>query len=348
MASDACGNTTSIVQNIYIVDSSAPVFVSFPTSADVACDLVVPVEESPIDYSDDCSLVTVSWQEQIIAGDCPSNYTSVRTCTLTDGCGNSTVASYTLNVSDTQNPVLAGVPRDVTIECGESMPMANVTVWDNCSAQPEFFVAEVMETIGCVTYLTRRWTALDECGNLSQDVQVVTIVDETAPTLSAYPQSIVLSCGQTAGAAPVLTANDGCTGSVPVVFTETPLTTGACGSLQRTWCATDCSGNEECHTQLITFQPQALPVGMNAQLEAWQTATNRIALELIADESTRWNVDLLDLNGRRIDTWFSGDMTAGETLSISADVDFLVSGIYFVQFSNGKNVITKRLPIVRN
>jgi hypothetical protein len=87
---------------------------------------------------------------------------------------------------------------------------------------------------------------------------------------------------------------------------------------------------------------------MNAQLEAWQTATNRITLELIADESTRWNVDLLDLNGRRIDTWFSGDMTAGETRSISADVDFLVSGIYFVQFSNGKNVITKRLPIVRN
>jgi hypothetical protein len=228
------------------------------------------------------------------------------------------------------------------------MPVANVTAWDNCSAQPELFLAEAMETIGCVTYFTRRWTALDECGNLSQEVQVVTILDETAPTLSAYPESIVLACGQAPEIALVLTANDGCTGTVQVVFTETPLANGACGGLQRTWCATDCSGNEECHTQLITFEPQALPVGMNAELEAWQTATNRIALELIADESARWNVDLLDLNGRRIDTWFSGDMSAGETRSISADVDFLVSGIYFVQFSNGTKAITKRIPIVRN
>jgi hypothetical protein len=83
-------------------------------------------------------------------------------------------------------------------------------------------------------------------------------------------------------------------------------------------------------------------------LQAWQSATNRIALQLVADESARWSVDLLDINGRRIDTWFAGDLSAGETREINADVDFLPSGIYFVQFSNGTKVITQRLPIVRN
>jgi hypothetical protein len=347
-ASDACGNTTSIVQNINVVDLVAPVFVSFPVSASVSCEDAVAVEDSPISFTESCSQVTVTWQEQIIEGDCPSNYTSIRTCTLTDECGNTTVASYTLDVSDTQDPILTGVPSDITLECGDNIPAAQVDVWDNCSAQPQLFISEAMETIGCNTYYTRRWTALDECGNLSQDVQVVTFIDETAPTLSAYPESIVLQCGQTPDTAPVLTANDNCSDNVQVVFTETPINTGACGGLQRTWCATDCSGNEECHTQTITYQPQALPMTTRAQLQAWQSATNRIALELVAHESARWSVDLLDMNGRRIDTWFSGDMSAGETREINADVDFLPSGIYFVQFSNGKTAVTQRLPIVRN
>jgi hypothetical protein len=290
----------------------------------------------------------VSWSEEVIAGDCPNSYTSVRTCTLTDACGNEATSSYTLSVSDTQGPQILGVPADLVLDCGDAIPVADVFVIDNCTAQPVFTLSETMETIGCTMVLTRRWTAEDECGNVTQEVQIVTYIDETAPVLSEYPETIVLICGDALPEVPVITAEDNCSGIVEVIYSELGDASSFCPIYERIWCAVDCSGNETCHTQVIVFeQPQGAPMVDQPEMRTWQTSLDRLAVEFTASEQGRWGIDAFDMNGRRIENLFAGDLTVGETRRIEVDADAFVSGIYIIQFSNGERTVTQRLPIVR-
>lgn len=75
--------------------------------------------------------IPVRFEEQT-AGTCPKVIT--RTWTATDACGNTASATQTITVVDTTVPVLAGVPEDVILECGESVPVAPVvTATDACN-----------------------------------------------------------------------------------------------------------------------------------------------------------------------------------------------------------------------
>jgi hypothetical protein len=347
-ATDACGNTAQAFQTLIVSDAVAPAFVSFPVSAAVSCSAVAAVEQSYIEYTENCSDVTVTWNEEIVEGDCPNSYTSIRTCTLTDACGNSTSSSYTLTVSDTERPQILGVPADVTLDCGDALPTADAFVVDNCTAQPVFTLSEAMETIGCTMILTRRWTAEDECGNVTQEVQVLTFIDQTPPVLSEYPEPIFLICGQPLPEPPVITAEDNCSGIVEVVYTELGEAGEPCLPFERNWCAIDCSGNETCHTQLIFFeQPAATPMLNQPEMSTWQSSQDRLNVQLTAHETGRWGVDAFDMNGRRVGNLFVGELNAGESRTIDADLNQFVSGIYIIQFSNGESVVTQRLPIVR-
>jgi hypothetical protein len=347
-AVDACGNIAQATQTISVVDNVAPVFIGFPASGSISCSDVVPVEQVDVAFADNCSDVTVEWVEDIIQGDCPNAYTSVRTCTLTDVCGNTATESYTLEVSDTEGPQIFGVPADTTLSCGEDLPVVDVFAVDNCTAQPEFTLSESMETIGCTMIVTRRWTAVDECDNVTQSVQVVTYIDETLPIFSQYPDDLILICGTTLPEAPVLTAIDDCSGEVEVTFTEIVNTTDPCALVERSWCAMDCSGNEACFTQLIIFeQPQTAVMQDQPEVRAWQNAADEMLVSFTANAAGRWGLDLYDLNGRKVVNVFAGEMKAGETRTIPMDIEQLIRGVYIMGFSNGEQKATQKLPIIR-
>ena len=347
-AVDACGNIAQATQTISVVDNVAPVFIGFPASGSISCSDVVPVEQVEVAFADNCSEVTVEWVEDIIQGDCPNAYTSVRTCTLTDVCGNIATESYTLEVSDTEGPQIFGVPADTTLNCGEDLPVVDVFAVDNCTAQPEFILSESMETIGCTMIVTRRWTAIDECDNVTQNVQVVTYIDETLPIFSQFPDDLILICGTTLPEAPVLTAVDDCSGEVEVTFTEIVNSNDPCAPVERSWCAIDCSGNEACFTQLIIFeQPQASVIQDQPEVRAWQNAGDEMLVSFTANAAGRWGLDLYDLNGRKVVNVFAGEMKAGETRTIPMDIEHLIRGVYIMGFSNGEQNATQKLPIIR-
>ncbi|MFZ6053535.1 hypothetical protein ABHV44_16105, partial [Flavobacteriales bacterium DA487] len=67
-----------------------------------------------------------------IAGDCAQNFTIVRTFTATDACGNSTVDSQEISVSDETAPEFTFVPENATIECDAELPVEMATAEDNC------------------------------------------------------------------------------------------------------------------------------------------------------------------------------------------------------------------------
>ncbi|MBL7943893.1 MAG: hypothetical protein JNM00_14060, partial [Flavobacteriales bacterium] len=263
-ATDACGNSNFAVQVIHIVDELAPVIQSFPEDVTVPCDAVPAVEEAEVQYTDNCSNVNVAFTESYVPGDCPNTYTLLRTWNLSDACGNSTIAVWTVNVYDDAAPVLYGVPDDIELECGEEVPDALVFAIDACSGPSEIGLTAETVSDGCNELFIRTWMTMDDCGNYVEASQTVTFADYTAPVLSETPADIEVPCGESIPDAPAITATDNCDGAVEVILTESNAGTDKQPLLLRTWCSEDCSGNSTCWTQTIYLcagdvNPPAMP-----------------------------------------------------------------------------------------
>jgi len=342
VATDNCGNETTMIQFITLIDEIAPVFLSFPEDIETSCDEIPAANTAEIEYEDNCSEVELIFTESIIEGDCPNNYTIERVWTLIDNCFNTTTQTWTIVVSDTENPTLVGVPQDLFIDCSESIPSAEVFAVDNCSSDlaVSLFATTVEE--GCNQIFIRRWNAEDECGNLVQAIQNVIITDLFAPVLSEYPEDMTIPCDNTVPQPPTITAEDNCMGNVAVNFTEEVTTSpNACSIITRSWCATDCIGNEECHTQTITFVPDG---GMIMDgLTAWSLNTQTAIIEVTSADNEQWGLDVFDVNGKVIAPLYQGEIKAGETRRFTFNPLTYGDAFYVVRYTNGKKVLSKKL-----
>jgi hypothetical protein len=184
------------------------------------------------------------------------------TVTGANGC----TAEDEVAIVDNLAPVIdiASVPANVTVSCENagSIPSIDdvaddVSVTGDCNVN---IIAEEVTVQGnCANryVITRTWTASDATGNSAQATQVITVVDNTAPSFTnaaSVPASGATYLEITPS--PVtLTATDNC-GLAPVTFAETivklPLESG-CQSynnqVTRTWTATDACGNTATVTQ---------------------------------------------------------------------------------------------------
>ena len=180
VAADNCGNTRSTSQVITVIDNTKPVFTSVPANVTIDCSGPVPPVGAAT-ATDNCGSVTVQYLGQTtISGACPGKYQIKRTWKATDQCGNSTVATQTIQVDDTTPPVFTSVPANVTILCTEPLPpLGNPTATDNCSPYVHItFLGSTPTGSGCETpyTVTRTWKADDLCGNTSTATQVITVV----------------------------------------------------------------------------------------------------------------------------------------------------------------------------
>ncbi len=180
VAADNCGNTRSTSQVITVIDTTKPVFTSVPANVTIQCsDPVPPVGAATA--TDNCGSVTVQYLGQTtISGSCPNKYQIKRTWKATDQCGNSTVATQTIQVDDTTPPVFTSVPANVTILCTEPLPpVGTPTATDACGGYVHItFLGNTPTGSGCETpyTVTRTWMADDLCGNTSTATQVITVV----------------------------------------------------------------------------------------------------------------------------------------------------------------------------
>jgi len=179
-AADNCGNTVSVSQRITVVDNVKPGFSSFPANSTIACNDPVPPVGSPT-ASDGCGSATVTYLGQSsTSGSCPGNYQIKRTWRATDACGNSTVSTQTIQVSDTGVPVFTSVPGPLTIECSDPLPpLVNPTASDACGGYAAItFLGNVPSGSGCSAdyTVTRTWRAEDLCGNSATTSQVITVL----------------------------------------------------------------------------------------------------------------------------------------------------------------------------
>ena len=269
-ATDNCGNSVSISQVIHVVDTTEPELVGVPANTVAECNNIP--NPAPVFATDNCSIATVEFTQTATSG-CP--YTITRTWVATDECGNESTASQIIEVVDTQNPILEGVPANSIVECSAIPSAANVTVSDNCDNNIAVeFEEEIIPVNSCTYTIVRTWSAMDDCGNDVAASQILTVVDTTDPTLVGVPANTIVECDNVPAAA-LVTGEDNCDDMVVVTFEE-EVTVGCPYTITRTWVGVDNCGNDVTSTQVITVVDTTDPilhnVPVNTTLECDQAA----------------------------------------------------------------------------
>jgi hypothetical protein len=154
------------------------------------------------------------------------------------------------------------IPADYTIECDQEIIYDDASATDNCG---EVTISEESETTpgacaGDYT-ITRTFTATDECGNSSSATQTITVVDTTAPVITA-DVNITKDCEDYSEADAYASASDNC-GEVTLTWADAPVSGGCItpvGAYLRTYTATDDCGNASTLEQIITLIDDQAPV----------------------------------------------------------------------------------------
>ena len=260
-AEDVSGQSTVVSQVIEVMDLTPPELEGVPEHLEVECGSVPSPPE--VQAADTCDPdPALAFHEQRLNGDCPGSYRLRRTWTAVDRCGNSSVGLQIIDVEDGTPPVLAGVPADRVVSCAAVPPPALPTAIDSCDPHPELVFEETTEEGDCPDrrVLVRTWTATDSCGNATEEVQRIEVVDDTPPTLSGVPADAVVSCDAVPEPA-TPNAVDDCDGSPQVAFEETT-EPGPCPDrrvLVRTWTATDRCGNASLAVQRLEVVDDEAP-----------------------------------------------------------------------------------------
>ncbi|HRW76438.1 MAG TPA: HYR domain-containing protein, partial [Saprospiraceae bacterium] len=227
------------------------------------------------------------WQDAITAGPCPETYTITRSWWAIDECGNVSLPFFqTIQVQDIVPPTWnQAMPANITVQCNAVPPAATpITASDNCDVSVNVTLSETstksadVNSCAYMNYtLTRTWTAMDNCGNMLQHTQTITVIDTQIPTLNGVPANTTVQCNAVPPPA-VVTASDNCDPVVPVTLTETSTKStdiNSCAymnyTITRTWTASDNCGNATARTQIITVVDTQIPtligVPANATVE---------------------------------------------------------------------------------
>ncbi len=295
---DICGNSSTLVHTINVFDNQPPVVTGSVTATNVAgCNAgaappavttVAALEAltGGISIADVCTpdaLITVT-STSVTSGTCPIIMT--RTYTLTDGCGNSVNVIHTINIDDTQAPLISGSLTPLNIEgCNAAVAPApvntvaalealpgGIAISDLCTSDASLVVTSSSTSAGtCPIVITRVYTVTDACGNSANITQTISIDDSTPPVITgSIPVSTIAGCS----AADALPANtvaalealglvitDACTTDPGLIVTSTFTSAGTCPVVvTRTYTVTDACGNSSTAIQTVNVDDNTAPV----------------------------------------------------------------------------------------
>jgi hypothetical protein len=145
-------------------------------------------------------------------------------------------------------------------------------------------------------YITRTWTATDDCGNSANAIQTLYVVDNTAPEISLSPAS-PLDCNPTpaqiAAAFGTATVTDNCSDNLTATGTIGAETGSGCTySTTKSWTSTDDCGNVGTASQTVTYTRDTYPPtiicppDITAYAEEGGTATVTISYPSATDNCT--------------------------------------------------------------
>lgn len=282
---DACGNATTWVATYTIEDKEGPVINGLPANQQLVNDIITindtlscteaipPVPTVTVEDNCTPNLVAAFTENsgQTMDGTCSQyNYVIVRTWTVSDSCGNTTIARWRILVQDREAPSFTD-PADLTITCTDDPTDLMITgsisnVMDNCGIVFDTSYTDMrMDSICPNGYTIQRiWRVSDVCGNTATQVQTIEIVDNEIPTFTP-PRDTTINCDQSTS--PLVTGQptmvmDNCD-PTPEVTSEDVVQAGSCDNtytIRRTWRITDDCGREATHVQIINVVDTIAPV----------------------------------------------------------------------------------------
>ncbi|HLF64961.1 MAG TPA: hypothetical protein VI603_14450, partial [Saprospiraceae bacterium] len=202
--------------------------------------------------------VTITYVDTIIDMGCPPNplLTVMRTFTISDDGGNTEICDHQITVEDTEAPVLMGVPNDITVTWCMIPDTAVVTGSDNCTLSPTVTFSETPPGT-CSYVFFRNWSTSDACGNVTDSVQMITVIPPAPPVYTNPPlDTIILTCVDASNYNPgALSYTNGETGSCLLSGSVSLEITGSfdiCGGeITYTWDTTLQCGFSLSHTQTV-------------------------------------------------------------------------------------------------
>jgi hypothetical protein len=264
-ATDAAGNSASCTQVVTIVDDDPPT-ITCPANqtveVNVGCSFVGSFGTATA--QDPCSLpgaISITNNAPLALD---PGVTSV-IWTATDEAGNSASCTQMVTVQDRTAPVI-DCPPDVTMQtntgCTYVGAVGTPEVVDNCtdnSALTLFNTAPREFPLGETTVV---WVAIDSAGNTAVCPQLVTVVDDDAPTITC-PADVVVEVSATCTfvgdiGTPVVVDNCSAVGLI-AVENDAPLSFPL-GETLVTWTAMDETGNTASCVQRVTAVDTIAPV----------------------------------------------------------------------------------------
>jgi gliding motility-associated-like protein len=276
---DGCGNETNGVQIITLEDTTPPNF-TIPADITLECDIDpddLNFTGGVTDESDNCdtSLGQATYTDVISNDDpCIGALVITRTWILSDACGNDSTGVQIITLEDTTPPNFT-IPDDITLECDIDPDDLNFTggvtdETDNCdtSLGQATYTDVISNDDPCIGALviTRTWILSDACGNDSTGVQIISLLDTTAPTFT-LPGDITLDCDANPNdlnfTGDITDETDNCDNTIgEAVYTDSISNNDPCAGgivISRTWTLTDACGNIASGIQVITLVDTTSP-----------------------------------------------------------------------------------------
>lgn len=272
IATDGNGNTDTCTFTITITDTESPAIVSCPANMVVSSDSGICgaiVSWTAPTVTDNCPNPTISQISGLTSGSLFPSGTSTIVYVATDANGNSDTCSFTVTVTDSENPVILNCPANLILDnspgkCGAFVNWIAPTATDNC---PGVVVTQVLgQAIGSLFNTgvsIIRYIATDAAGNTDTCTFSITITDTEPPQIANCPQNITQSNDPNQCNAVVAWTLPDVTDNCPgVIWTSThnPGDVFPLGTTSVTYIATDIQGLTDTCTFTVTVQDTQTPV----------------------------------------------------------------------------------------
>ena len=253
-ATDSSGNSATATQTVTVVDTTAPSITAQDSIEVEATSIDNTVEIGNPVYDDLVEIISVT-------SDSPDTFPlgeTVITWTATDSSGNSATATQTVTVVDTTAPSITA-PESITIEAsGAEGNLADIGLGSGSDTVEIISVTSDSPDTFPLGETVITWTATDSSGNSATATQTVTVVDTTAPSITA-PESITIEAsGAEGNLADIGLGSGSDTVEIISVTSDSP-DTFPLGETVITWTATDSSGNSATATQTVTVVDTTAP-----------------------------------------------------------------------------------------
>lgn len=384
-ATDICGNSATCAQTITINDNIAPIFTNNLANITIECDQEIPTVPS-VSATDNCTgAVKIIYEESSTKGIylnfCNAfSYVITRKWIASDVCGNTALLTQTVTVQDTKSPSFINVPPAfITVECDEdNNNNVDPIAVDGCDGNPSLLLDIKYKPYlnGCVNNYTAiyTWTAGDKCGNTTQYVQYIFVVDTTAPEIKC-PENIVMNSEVPMVVTwPQPKAYDFCDGLILPKQTKGPVNGSIFNPGTKTlieYTATDGCGNTETCTFTVSIKTSNGTKATPGFEKYTETNSGGIiygkqqfggATELFQNEPNpfesstfiRFNLPssqsatltITDINGKVVKL-VEREFPTGENKIEILNADFLVSGIYFYSLKTKDFFSTKKMLYIK-